>query len=628
MSNQIWEKNLHAMEKWYPAFVERLLEQKDRKEELSVHTEVSMDQEKIFRVQKGDDLRYLGGKRNAKEPVKIWLERLGKLHKHAPVFLFGVGSGAYLKALIQHTDKEVNIVVYEPSVTIFRTMLEEIDLAEEIANRPIAFVVEGINQNEFAPVMHRVLAVESLGFLKEEIHPGYRGLFGDQIVSYVRQLQRRAESMQVSYNSGMLFSKDIAQNVLGNAKFVCDGYNTKKLSDAVPHNGPAILVAAGPSLNKNIMELKKAKNKAFILAVDTAIKPLLKAGIVPDAFFTIDPHKLLELVEIEGADQIPVIAPTSARHALIKRQKGKKIFYFDGYAIPLHIYHINKKEFWNVSTGGSVACNGFSLLYKMGFNTIILVGQDLAYTDHKSHADGTFEEVMPQENTDHMIMVKGNYEDKVPTLPNLRMYLDWFHRYVTGAKERYNIRVINATEGGAWIDGTELMPLKDAVAQTCQSADRIDFSDCIAHMESAFTAEEQEKAQAYLQTIPDQYDELMKIAKKLKSAYQKLAQMSHSEKIEKSALQKQLQKIKKLSRQCHQKEAYQLIEATVPGAEFIIRSEFYYENNTLAEETNEIARKGIKYSDLLEQCSALLKEMSAEILLPKEATSILETALP
>lgn len=619
MSKEIWEKNIAAMKKWYPAFVDMLSEKKDVKEELEVLLEQSRDGETIFRVKKEKRLLYLGEKRNAKEPVQIFLERLGKLHKHAPVFLFGAGSGAYIRALVQHTEKEVNIVVYEPSITIFRTMLEETDLSEVISDRPIAFIVEGINESEFTPVMNRLLAVESLGFLKQEIHPGYRALFGELLVTYVRKLQRRAESMQVSYNTGVLFSKDIAQNILGNAKFICDGYNTKRLADAIPHDGPAILVAAGPSLNKNIQELKNAKNRAFILAVDTAVKPLMKAGIVPDAFFTIDPHKLLELVDIEGAQQIPVIAPTSARYALLERQKGKKIFYFDGYAVPLHIYSMNKKEFWDVAGGGSVACYCFSLLYKMGFNTIILAGQDLAYTDNKSHADGTFQEKMPQENTGHMIMVKGNYEEKVPTLPNLRMYLEWFEMYVAGMKERYDVRVINATEGGAWIEGTELMTLKDAIAETCAGREEIDFTDRIEHMESEFTEEERAKAREYLLTIPDEYEELIEIAKQLNKAYQKLSEMSSSKTIQKEAFAKQLKKIKKLTKQCSQKETYQLIESTVPGAEFIIRSEYYYEGSTVAEDTKEIARKGIKYSELLEQCAVLLKEMAEGLLLPAEA---------
>ena len=64
-------------------------------------------------------------------------------------------------------------------------------------------------------------------------------------------------------------------------KYVCEGYHTKLLLKAVSNKDAAILVAAGPSLNKNIQMLKKAKNRLFILAVDTAVKPLIKAGIKP-----------------------------------------------------------------------------------------------------------------------------------------------------------------------------------------------------------------------------------------------------------------------------------------------------------------------------------------------------------
>lgn len=61
-----------------------------------------------------------------------------------------------------------------------------------------------------------------------------------------------------------------------------------QLDGTIPNTIPAIVVSAGPSLNNNIMELKKAVGKAFIIAVDTAVKPLVKAGIIPDMFAMLD----------------------------------------------------------------------------------------------------------------------------------------------------------------------------------------------------------------------------------------------------------------------------------------------------------------------------------------------------
>ena len=152
--------------------------------------------------------------RNAKEPIKTWLERLGDIHRYAPVFLFGVGNGAYLKALVQNTEKEVNIVAYEPSVSIFLAMLQEIDLGQEIEDRPIAFIVEGMNEEEFKPVMNKVLAVENIEFLREEAHPNYREFYGELLVKYMKTLRKRAEAIKVNYNTGVLFSKDLAKNCM------------------------------------------------------------------------------------------------------------------------------------------------------------------------------------------------------------------------------------------------------------------------------------------------------------------------------------------------------------------------------------------------------------------------------
>ena len=83
---------------------------------------------------------------------------------------------------------------------------------------------------------------------------------------------------------------------------------------------PAIVVAAGPSLNKNIDELKRAKGKAFIIAVDTAIKPLLKKGIIPDMFAIVDGKKPIELVQNEEVKKIPLLTSISASHDVLEYQ--------------------------------------------------------------------------------------------------------------------------------------------------------------------------------------------------------------------------------------------------------------------------------------------------------------------
>ncbi len=612
MTEKIFEKNLKAMDKWYPDFADMIRREEYEMDDTKVWIQKSLDGEIIFRIEVNGRKLYLGGRRNAKEPVEMWRERLGAIHKYAPVFLFGIGSGAYLKSMIHNSPKEANVVVYEPSMTIFLNVLKEIDLSEEIQDRPIAFIVEGLNDVEFIPVVKGILTLETLEFLVEEVHPNYKVAFPDSLKEKAEQLLKYAGDFFVGFHTRRLLQEHAAQNVLYNLPYVAEGYHTMQLAKVIPNQGAAVLVSAGPSLDKNIEELKRAKNHLFILAVDTAVKPLLKKGIIPDVFITLDGRKPLDL--LDGAECLPVVSNTVARYELLDRQKGKKIFFFDGYQMPFDLYACNGKIFPKVAIGGSVACSGFSLLYKMGFETVILVGQDLAYTDNRSHADGTFKEKMPQEDTENMIRVKGNYQDSVPTLTNLKIYLEWFVSYIEGAKKQGKFRVINATEGGAYIEGTELMTLKNALDE-CMGAE-IDFAALVEAMESDFTLKERDKAYDSLKEIPKQFEEMEKLARQLKSEYQKIEKAEKSGKGNYQMYQKFLKKIKKLTNQCYKYSGYQLVEETLGTAGYILQTEFFYEKEEMDGE-NEIlqtANQGIVYSEVLIDCVKLMQDLSYQML--------------
>lgn len=619
MSKEIFEKNLKAMEKWYPEFADDIrkrgyAEKKDS--ELMVECERSWDDEVIFRVSRKGRALYLNGKRNAKAAAEIWMERMGTIQDYAPVLLLGGGSGIYLKYLLQNTTGKVNIMVYEPSLEIFLEMLGQVDLSEQMKAHLVIFVVEGINESALNMVIARMVSMENVEFLKTEIHPNYQQLFPEQILETMRFIERQVAGILSGGNTRVTFQSSFTVNQMQNMKYVCEGYNTFGLHQAVPHDGPAVLVSAGPSLNKNVEELKAAKNKAFILAVDTAVKPLLRAGVVPDAYITIDPKKPTKLLDVDCARDIPVVAPATANYEILKEQRGKKIFYFDGYVLPYLTYAAAGKKLWYVDVGGSVACSGFSLLYLMGFSTIILVGQDLAYSDNKSHADYTFQEKMPEKDTRKMFRVKGNYADKVPTTGNLKRYLDWLNGFIKNAKKVNELRVINATEGGAYIENTELMTLKEALEETC--GEEIDFESCIADMKSEFQEEERKMAVEYLHMVPDKLNEIAKNAKSLQNMYRKLEKLCRSGNLDKNAYLKLLKRIKKQTKKCEESDIYQLVSATMARAELVVRGQSLLRQDSFQEEGLEIANQGKTFSEMMEECAKLLSDYAKETLLDIE----------
>lgn len=616
MENNIFDKNIKAMDKWYPDFGKELIKKRDELKQqdetvIEIYNEVSQDGEPIIKVKKDNRCIYLNGKRNVKEPLEFFKDRVGELHKYAPVYLIGLGSGRYLKKILDGADETINVIVYEPSVELFINLLETIDISNEIESRPIGFVIEGMNEAALDYVLSRVITYETMSYLKVDVHPNYNVLYPEEVSKALKAANKLTDFLLVNINSGQKFATVLAKNQIENAKYALEGYNTRTLFNAIPHEQPAILVSAGPSLNKNIHVLKKAKKRAFILAVDTAVKPLLKNGIVPDVMITMDALKPVKLFDDERIKDIPIVAPLLANSSLFREHRGKKMFYFDNYMYGYFIYLSAGKTMPSVEPGGSVACPGLSLLYKLGFDTIILVGQDLAYTNMRTHADGTFQDKMPEIKKEGTVLVKGNYVDQIETDPSFTLFINWFNDYIDGMKKHNGTTVINATEGGAYIEGTELMTLEEALNKYCGD-EEIDYEKLIDNMKSDFDENERKSAYEYIKSVPAMFNQICESSDKLKSEYEKVYKMGKNKKVNTQKYLKALKKIKKYTAECEANQMYQFIESSTPLAEYIIRSESLAEMDTIEKEALHIGQQGVKYCEIVKECAQIIQEFAEE----------------
>lgn len=613
----IYEKNLKTLADAYPQMDELIEESKERMEsELEIIEEESYVGDMILKIKKEDKMYYLNGKRNTTEPAEMWVKSLGTLATNAPVFMMGLGNPSYLKELVEQTENKITIIIYEPSIQIFLKFLETTPLQQWMKKHLIVFCVKGIkgmDEKAMRGLLQRVIKYEMISYSRKLILPNYDVLFPEEAVEFLQMIRDFAHAEVIQYNTQMLFSTLTVKNLLANIVYLCDGYKTTQLVEVIPRDIPGIVVAAGPSLNKNIRELKKAKGKAFIVAVDTAIKPLLAEGIVPDMFAIVDGGKPLKLIQKEEAKTIPLLTSMNANSEILKFHTGMKFFYNEGYGVVDKIMLKSKKMFGAVATGGSVATSVFSLLYKIGLTRIILVGQDLAYTNNKSHADGTFADVMKEENTQNYIMVEGNVEEEVPTTDTLKTYLDWYDRYIEDIhKINKDIRVINATEGGAKIKNTEIMTLKDAIEQECKK--EVDIQECLSQLQPMLDEESRKWTEDYLNSIPDEFDRLAEDAKKAKKLYVKLDKVCNKKNMDTKEYLSVLKKIEKVIKEIEANEVYQLITLTMVNAQYILWNEQFLHEDSVQEEGKEIARKGILYTENVEKMAILFKEYSEEIL--------------
>ena len=619
MKNIILENNLSAWEKNFCGsrfeIENEYKKWKNTKNKtIEVRTEMSQDEKVVLIVKKNGKERYLAGKRNCEEPTTIWMQTQGRVHEGAIFFIAGIGNPVYAKILLEeHRQTKLNIVIYEPSKEIFFKVLESIDITDLLQkDAKCIFVIDGLTGVKVENVIQKMISVEVMDHIKTFILPNYEMIFAKEMLLFAKTIREKCESCATYINTRTNFSNVFAQNLFANAPYILDGYKTKQLIEVIPRDIPAIFVAAGPSLNKNIKELKRAKGKAFIIAVDTAIKPLASEKIIPDMFAIVDGRKPLELINTEDAKKIPLLTSISAANSVLSFHTGKKFFYNEGYVYINSMFYRNGESFETVACGGSVATSAFALAFMIGIDTIILVGQDLALTGNKTHADGTFQEKMETIDTSHSIMVPGNIEKEVPTRGDFKMYLEWYNQYIKDCKEyRKQFKVINATEGGAKIDGTEFMTLKDAIDRECKK--EIDIQECFEKLHPVFDENERKKNLEFLQHTPEHYTEIRKAAIETNKLYKNLDKLCQHGNLDIRAYEKILKKIKKMTKKIEGDSIYyEPIQETLVLANYIVKSEQFDTMKTMQEEGKEIARQGIIYTDMVKQCAELFEEYTKE----------------
>ena len=336
----IYEKNLRTLAAHYPE-MDRRIEEAQVESAIEIIQETSFDGEKILKIKKDNKTCYLNGKRNAHELAQKWVEAMGDLQRDTPVLMMGVGNFFYLKELAEQMEKNLTIIVYEPSLQIFLKFLEMVDIQKWMEKHLIIFWVnglEGMESKNMRGMLEQVLRYELLDHVKYFVLPNYEILFPEEAVVFMKTCRDVALRALSRYETNILFAGVMVKNLFANARYLCDGYKTTQFVEVIPKDIPGIVVAAGPSLNKNIKELKKAKGKAFICAVDTAIKPLIKEGIIPDMFAVVDALKPIELVKMEEARQIPLLTTLNASPEVLEYHTGMKIFFNEGYQFAEEIF--------------------------------------------------------------------------------------------------------------------------------------------------------------------------------------------------------------------------------------------------------------------------------------------------
>lgn len=596
MNKEVFEANIRAIENKFPVWAMRMQEPKRKKRNFTVEAEQSYQGDTILKVHQDGRTLYLNGKYAPEATGLRWLEQQGKIEEFAPIVIVGVGDGIHIRQIMEAVPKTANILIYEPSLELFRRAVEEVDLSFLFAlDIPVALVVEGLNENELPAYFKACINYTNMTSMKIMITGNYDELFTEKVSTFMKDLNYFVQSESVGWNTTLRYTGVNAGNVFHNLHYLCEGYSVEQLYGILPEDVPVIVVAAGPSLNKNLMDLKKAQGKACIIATDTAMKPLLNAGIIPHLFVIVDGLKPGLLFEHKELSKVPMVTMTGVSVEPMKMHKGKKFFYYSGSPFEHHILRaVGYKEqraytLPYLETGGSVATSAFTLGVCMGARTIILIGQDLALTGNKTHADGTFKEKMEEVDVSgwQYSEVEAIGGGTVVTRTDLKIFLDWYENII---KKWDYVNLVDATEGGALIHGSKVMTLKAAIRKYCKKEFNVKWH--IDHSKKIFNETNRYIAWEYMHRAAEKIDEVEKKAREGLKYYDKLDGITKKRKVTNAELMKILKKIGRINDYMSVDYMAQTLEDSLAGLNYTLRPEMYHMKEDKKEELQDISKQG------------------------------------
>ncbi|EON70443.1 motility associated factor glycosyltransferase family protein [Lysinibacillus sphaericus] len=392
--------------------------------------------------------------------------------KKEVIFVFGINSIGELNWLNRGKHKESVVVIIEPNPTFFSYALSNKDLRSIFKKDNVLLFVDDKIENLNLFLQGVFYEFKYLQYLKNTsvyFTYFYRNYELDKTKSIVTVLRQVIATLLFSIGN------DIEDNLIGlernisNLPYIKQSKNIAKFKDMYA-GIPAIIVAAGPSLNKNIHELKNAR--AIIIAVDTIAGKLLKEGIIPDFICSIE--RLSEVYDYFYKDlDLPIttaiVGPPVLDSRVFKNTQSPIIIPFkEGVAETKWMQQVLKLPSETViSMGYSCANLAFSMAHHLGCSPIVFVGQDLAFgKDMKeTHAAGTKYDEHSTTNKSQPFVewTNGYHNDQVKTTKIWLQFKMWFEQHIA----ENGLFAIDATEGGARINYTEQMPLKEAIAKYC-----------------------------------------------------------------------------------------------------------------------------------------------------------------
>lgn len=356
------------------------------------------------------------------------------------VVVVGIGRGAAAREVCGKVPASCWVVVVEPREDRFRAALEFADCSELLGRaRTVILVGDSFR----GPFREWLVASQALDFYLLATNPG---TCEPVLRTIADELNRRRTEVATLVDR----SERMVRNRFANLPWTVRSAAWRSFEGRLA-GVPAVVVAAGPSLDAHEDDLRRARGRAVIVSVGKSLRWLIRRGIAPEFVCHLDVAEESDAVfvgfEVPGETTL-VWDPESSPGA-VARFPGDRATYEGGAEWG--------RPFWGEKGAGgrgmTVAHTAFLFARALGADPITLVGVDLALPGERTHAEGVTMtwggDVAPLAGGFVDVPAAGG--GTVRSLPAFRAMVTLFEEEIARTKAR----VVNASAVGARIAGAE-----------------------------------------------------------------------------------------------------------------------------------------------------------------------------
>lgn len=408
--------------------------------------------------------------------------------------IYGLGLG-YLFQIASLKSKG-SVILYEPDLNILWFSFTLVDFSNDILKPNVYITAEFEETTEYIYKKSGTKIAPTLLSIPSQKKFDSKGF--DELV---KKLQDIVGSFTLDLKYTQRKTYQCINHVLLNTNSLLNETPLIKFKDAYK-NKTAVIVSAGPTLDRNIETLKKYRENFVLFTVGTAAKTLFANGITPDFLCIIETYNCSTQLENLDLSKVNFITEPYA-HPNFRNFKFKNIYSHISANMPVNhfwaeICDENIEEYWSKGTVSYTALNSARIL---GCSKIILVGQDLAYIEGQCYSkDSIYKDLYCKYNNEQekweivakdidkfanaisaiedpekrknvaknrlanlnasLYYVKGIQGDLIPTESVYATFIKPLEEFV----KQYNDReYINTSLIGAQIDGFKNISLEDAL---------------------------------------------------------------------------------------------------------------------------------------------------------------------